>query len=242
MNLINPQFSFLRWEETEHSTGAVCLSFVPADRIFFMIKLPNFFSFNSMSIKVGAAYQSISTTTETSGGYLLVKTNANLNSQANRLRLMLTNGMSTVNYYSQSFSVSVALPYSTVVNYSHPENAFDFIYPENWANQIRLPMYILNPSPVKTQEVYRTTAGQYKNINSIQESQYDMRAVGNEPLHEALSVALLHQTLLIDGIGFSTDEDYEIEWGDNITLEERKLIGKTKVKKQSYLVQQPNWI
>jgi len=242
MNFINPQFSILRWEETEHSEGASCLNFLPADRVWFMVKLPNLFSFNSMSIKVGAVYQSISTTTETSGEYLLVKTNANLNTGATRFRLRLTDGLSSVNYHSQSFSVSVALPYSTMVNYSHPENAFDFIYPATWANQIRVSFYILNPQPIKTQEVYRTTRGDYKSINSIQEKQYDLIAIGNEPLHEALSVALLHQTLLFDNVAYSSDENYEIEWGDNLTLEERKLVGKTKVKKQSYLVQQPNWI
>lgn len=242
MNISN-QFSFLQFEDAEHSKGTQSIKVELTDRLVWQVLLPVGYTYNSLSAWDGTAYQVLSATTISDGNYLQITTTADFPAVAiSRLRLRLNVGGGSELFYSQEFCVAQSIPYSNVIEYSHPESAFGFAYPTAWINKIRMPIYTRNFQPKVSSEIYRKTTGSYINIDGIQEKEYTLRVLGDEELHECLSVALLHQNITIGLFQYTRGgADYDINWADNIDGKQSVVTAEIKMLQQNYLAQQPNW-
>lgn len=88
--------------------------------------------------------------------------------------------------------------------YLNNEDAFGFVYPSNWANIIRLPVYFKNPTVEAEQKVYVRSDGTRKLLSSRLSKNYlGLVDHSTEEIHQKLVVALSH-----DSVNFLTDNNY----------------------------------
>ena len=88
--------------------------------------------------------------------------------------------------------------------YLNNEDAFGFVYPPNWANIIRLPVYFKNPTVEAEQKVYVRSDGTRKLLSSRLSKNYlGLVDHSTEEIHQKLVVALSH-----DSVNFLTDNYY----------------------------------
>jgi hypothetical protein len=88
--------------------------------------------------------------------------------------------------------------------YLNNEDAFGFVYPANWANIIRLPIYFKNPTIEAEQKVYVRSNGTRQLLSSRLSKTY-LGLVDHSPeeVHQNIVVALSH-----DSVNFVTDNNY----------------------------------
>lgn len=110
---------------------------------------------------------------------------------------------------------------TVLIRYRNDNNAFGFDYSdETFYNQMRIPGKVWKPSYPKTKEIQKHSSGR----RTLYYSDVDKKFVLNtgylpEEIHDALSIALEHSTLLIDGVELvCSSEEYEPEWTKNNAL------------------------
>lgn len=104
----------------------------------------------------------------------------------------------------QCFQYISDVCFTSKLIYLNNEDAFGFIYPSNWANIIRLPLYFKNPTIEAEQKVYVRSDGTRQLLASRLSKNY-LGLVDHSPedIHQKLVVALSH-----DSVNFVTDNGY----------------------------------
>lgn len=94
--------------------------------------------------------------------------------------------------------------FTSKLTYLNNEDAFGFVYPANWANIIRLPIYFKNPTVEAEQKVYVRSDGTRQLLSSRLSKTY-LGLVDHSPeeIHQNIVVALSH-----DSVNFVTDNNY----------------------------------
>lgn len=117
--------------------------------------------------------------------------------------------------------------HNALVKYSGDNNQYGFVYGIDSARvqQVRLGLYISNDTQPKTQKVYRKTNGRWRRGNTIIENKVILNTDQvDAQTREALTVALSHDNLTINGvdyftIGDVTNEPNEFNNLANVTTE-----------------------
>lgn len=111
--------------------------------------------------------------------------------------------------------------FTTVLKYRNSENAFGFNYEvdEDFYNKVRVGMYIDNPQPIDTENVYRQSNGVYKTLSAMFESVSEGHVeYYDKQRHFAIAMAMRHDDFSAmqaneeDFTGYVRSGAYEIAW------------------------------
>lgn len=121
-------------------------------------------------------------------------------------------------------SVSSCGEPTVLIKYRNDNNAFGFDYTsdgfthaDGFYNMMRIAAKIWKPSYPKTKEIQKNSSGRRTLYFSDVDKKYIMNTgLLPEEIHDALSIALEHNTLLIDDVEYvCASEEYEPEWTKN---------------------------
>lgn len=135
-----------------------------------------------------------------------------------RLRVDVLSGA----YYSTPLCyVGCEDKHTSLIEYKCNENQFGFPYSTHEGyNSVRLPLRIFNKQYPQKQDVYVTASGRrimlFSTVNSEWEFETDYIP---EVWHKKLIVALSHDEIMIDGVKYTQEGEYRINWDDVIVTE-----------------------
>jgi len=123
-----------------------------------------------------------------------------------------------------------------VVEFGASFDCFNVNYSENdtFVQKIRLHIDDLQVTTPVKERVYRDTSGTFRNANVFIDKKVKCTAgYFDENMHEALGAALKHENLLVDGVEYFSEGEYEIqgrESSDTSTLTQANFT----INKQGY--------
>lgn len=118
----------------------------------------------------------------------------------------------------------------TFVSYGNNEDVYDFHYPNNAVlNRNWLPLYQRKPKYPETRKVYIKSDKSYKTLSASIEKEYEnLVEFMPDEFHDRLVVALSHDNIHFTSSKIDADVfkkgDYNIEWGEDDTLESAQAI------------------
>lgn len=137
---------------------------------------------------------------------------------------------------SSNLKVSKSLQ-TKFVEYKHNQDAFTFQYSEmpNFYQKFRLELNFgrIFKFPI-IEKVYRQQDGTFRNQNVSIDKEYILKTgYFDENAHKALSVALKHSDVYLDGVKFFNTGEYTLEGDDDDTLT-NLIQAKTALLQQAY--------
>lgn len=138
---------------------------------------------------------------------------------------------------TNTFKKTTDKSFTSLMQYSCNENAFDFYYNGTTYNKVRLPIHLNRPAYPKTRSVYRNSAGRNKVLSATVEKEYQLETdTMPEAFHEAMAIALSHDNISIENayirekkVLVIESENYSPKWPDGFHYEEAPATGKVKV-------------
>lgn len=133
--------------------------------------------------------------------------------------------------------------FTTVLKYRNSENAFGFNYDidDEFYNKARVAMYIDNPQPVDTENVYRQSNGVYKTLSAMFESLSEGHVdYYDKQRHFAIAMAMRHddfsamQAMEEDFTAYVRSGAYEINWQNKPGVNLDAAPASFKVKETPY--------
>jgi hypothetical protein len=133
--------------------------------------------------------------------------------------------------------------FTTVLKYRNSENAFGFNYEadDEFYNKVRVGMYIDNPQPVDTENVYRQSNGVYKTLSAMFESVSEGHVdYYDKQRHFAIAMAMRHDDFSAaqnnedEFTGYVRSGAYEIAWQNKPGINLDAAPASFKVKETPY--------
>jgi len=118
------------------------------------------------------------------------------------------------------------------IDFTNIDNAFDIDYQSGTIHQIRVPARMIKAVPASSQTSIRSTDAQVTKLSAKPERKYNLEFF-NLPayMHELLSLAFNHDTVLINGV----------EFGSQDGLAEPSYIDGYNLADSSIIVEQTEW-
>src|SRR6478736_6033003 len=137
---------------------------------------------------------------------------------------------------SSNLKVSKSLQ-TKFLEYKHSQDAFGFQYSENtmFYQKFRLELTFGRvPKFPVIEKVYRQQDGTFRNQNVSMDFQQTLKTgYFDENAHKALSTALKHSDVYLDGVKYFNQGEYEFDGDDDDTLT-NLIQAKTALLKQGY--------
>ncbi len=141
---------------------------------------------------------------------------------------------------SNRFRVLISDKYTSNLEYSNNENAFEFFYDGIATNKVRLPFFCNRPTWPSKKSVYQFSNGRRKLLSASLDEQYELQTdFFSKEMHRYFAVVMMHDNVTIDCSHMIETPaqvidkgDYQPSWNDDATV--IKAQGKTVVTVASF--------